>query len=343
MEINGAWVGWGLGDWSHNPDGTDRDNTVRRAKDFMRRMYRSYAGGLADSNKFDQQMQDTVLEMQRRLVLDQKLTPGKYLPGVLDLPTQYAMGFKKPPPPKRPVCVSVEGHLSNMFFGPVADTFTRLEAEGLCRHQPTGYENGAIPFNNQDGVNALDENIRLRVPGDVDLVIGGFSQGMIVVHDYLEQHGIPPRLKGVLMYGNPNRKLGSVAPWARQWVRNPDTHGLDPYKRFGPDGVDLDAAGVPYADVWREGDIFAQNGEDQASQMKAAIYEIVARGNFTRGADSIIAEVAHTFGQPFSSAWAIFQAIAGGIGFIAKHPNPHYDPFDITGGVDWVRGLLKPR
>lgn len=338
MQINGAWAGWGLGDFSHNPDGSDRDSTVRKIKAYMRRMYASYAGHLADTNVFDQEMQAAVLEMQRRLVLDGKLTPGKYLPGVLDLPTQYAMGFKKPPPPNV-VGVSVEGHLSNMFLGPVADTFARLEGEKLMRHQPTGYNNGSIPFDNQDGVNALDENIRLRVPADADLYIGGFSQGMIVVHDYLEQHGIPRNLKGILMYGNPCRQHGSVAPWARPWVKNPNTTGLDPYKRFGVT-VDLDKAGIPYADVWREGDIFAQRGTGQANDMKSAIYEIVARGNFTRGPQSIIAEVAHTFSQPFSSAWAIFEAISGGIGFLAKGTNPHYAPFDITGGVDWVRGLL---
>src|ERR1700742_4859611 len=187
MILNGTWVGWGLGDNSHS------DMTVKNAKAFMRKMYASYAGGLADTNLFDQQMQDTVKIMQGRLAASGKLTPGKFILGVLDLPTEYAMGFKKKPVPWG---ISVEGHQSNMWFGPVADTFTQLQGEGLMYHQPTGYDNGAIPFDNQDGVNALHDNI-VRA-GNNDIIAGGFSQGMIVWFDYLRQYGIPKNLKACL-------------------------------------------------------------------------------------------------------------------------------------------------
>lgn len=333
MIINGQWIGWGLGDHS------TQDFTVQRAKEYMRRMYRSYCSDLDDTNIFDQSMQDHVMEMQRRLVADGHLTPGKYYPGVLDWPTELAMGFKKPPPPVLPVCVSVEGHMSNMFFGPVADTFTLLEKEGRCRHQPTGYQNGSVPFNNQDGVNALDENIRLRTDPNRPIIIGGYSQGMIVVHDYLEQHGIPPNLKGVLMYGNPCRQTNSVAPWcdSATIAAAVGTHGLDPIKRFG---VTVNLGNIPFVDVFRKGDIFAQNGDDTEGQCKAAVYEAVARGKLFGNPMTLASQIAHAMGQPIAYVLPIVMATMSGMGFLATNPNPHYAPYDLTGGINWTRGLL---
>ena len=93
MQINGIWVGWGLGDESL------KDVTVREAKRYMRVMYASYCSGLEDTNLFDQQMYDAVVEMQKRLVASGKLQWDHFMLGVLDLPTEYAMGFKKKPLP----------------------------------------------------------------------------------------------------------------------------------------------------------------------------------------------------------------------------------------------------
>ena len=331
MILNGVWVGWGLGDNSKT------DMTVKNAKAYMRKMYASYAGGLADTNLFDQAMQDAVKTMQGRLAASGKLVPGGFILGVLDLPTEYAMGFKKK---ALPWYVSVEGHSSNMFIGPVADTGTQLQGEGRVYHQPTGYDNGAIPFDNNDGVNALAANVA-NCPVDVDLYIGGYSQGMIVVFDYLNKYGIPVNLKGVLMYGNPCRKLNKCAQWALAWITKTDTHGLDPLKRFGlPGCVDLDAAGIPNEDVYREGDIFAENGDDKTSEIKAAVYQAIARGDIFSNPYSIAAEIADLFSVPVEEVIGIVMAIVSGIEFLATSTNPHYAPYDITGGVNWLRNLL---
>src|ERR1700747_1815203 len=126
MILNGVWVGWGLG------DNSQKDMTVKNAKAFIRRMYASSCSDLADTNLFDQAMQDHVKNMQSRLVASGRLSLGGFILGVLDLPTEYAMGFKKKPVPWY---VSVEGHQSNMFAGPVADTGNQLQGEGHCYHQ----------------------------------------------------------------------------------------------------------------------------------------------------------------------------------------------------------------
>ena len=89
MRINGVWVGWGLGDNSTS------DFTVRDAKAFMRHKFASYAGNLADTNLFDQNMYNAVFEMQRRYNAAGQLHAPT---GILDLDTEYTMGFKSPPP-----------------------------------------------------------------------------------------------------------------------------------------------------------------------------------------------------------------------------------------------------
>jgi hypothetical protein len=347
MEVNGSWVGWGLGDDSKV------DFTVQKAKAYMRAMYRSYAGDLADTNLFDQQMQDAVTEMQNRLAASGALVWGQFILGVLDLPTEYAMGFKSKP---LPIMFTVEGHSSNMFSGPVADTGTQMEAEGRAHHQPIGYNNGTIPFDNASGVNELARLVGSSVmdngipfADDTGWVLGGYSQGMIVLFDFCNQFlqdGQPlahrrSTLKGILAYGNPCRKLNSVASWAVPWITKQGTHGLDPYKRFGLSGCfDADALNIPMVDVYREGDIFAENTDDQDGAIKSAVYEAVARSDWTSNPYSIIANVAALFSTPFQEVWGIAQAIFSGIGFLADNPNPHYAPYDTSGGIAWTRGLL---
>ena len=350
MQINGQWVGWGLG------DNSSIDDTVRRAKAYMRAMFRSYAGNLADTNEFDLQMQDAVLEMQHRLVLGGQLKED-YLPGILDLPTQYAMGFKKRPDPEKPMIFCVEGHSSDMMFGPVSDTARIMEEERRAHRQPIGYRNGTIPFDNKSGVVEVARLVGSEVMDngvpfdeDCDWYLEGFSQGMIVVYDFCNNYlrdGQPlawrrKRLKGILAYGNPNRKLGSVAPWARPWVKNPNTHGLDPIHRFGFNGgFDPEEYGIPMEDVWREGDIFTQNGDDLVSQLKAAVYQAVARGDFLSNPTSLAAQLARAYSLSFQFVIGVVLACWNGITFVGTgQGNPHYSPFDLRGGIDWMRGLL---
>jgi len=336
MQVNGNWVGWGLGDSSLG------DFTVRDFKRFAKRMYASYCSDLDDTNVFDQSMQDHVKEIQTRLVASGELQWDEFLYGVLDLPTEYATGFKKKPVP---VGISVEGHSSNMFFGPVADSFTQLEGEQILQHQPTGYDNGAIPFDNADGVRALRENV-LRYPGRKK-ILGGFSQGMIVLYDYLAQYGVPDDTIGFIFYGNPCRGLGSVAPFCLQngYVKNSNTRGLDPLRRFNLKGCfDIDATGIPYIDIWRQGDIFADEKDNSLeTQMAEAVYQAVARGDFMSNPYSIAANIVQMFENAFSFQYvfAIVMEMINGVVFLAKQPNPHYSPFDIEPGKAWLREVIK--
>jgi hypothetical protein len=285
-----------------------------------------------------------VNEMQRRLGLPQT--------GVFDDATAKAAGFTLPPPNLLPIMFTVEGHTSNMFSGPAADTATALESEGICHHQPIGYDDGAVPFDNDSGINELARLVGatqmdngVPFPQGTPWSLGVFSQGAIVGSYFYFRYLQPgqqlawraPDLKGVLAYANPCRQTDSIASWARTWVRATGTHGLDPDQRFGLPG--FPAKPDNWVDVYREGDIFAENSDDQASAVKAAVYEAVMN-NWTGGPFSVAGQIAATIHAPFDEVIAVIEAIISGLTFLASNPSPHYAPFELDGGKDWMRGRL---
>ena len=336
---SGAWVGWGLG---------DVDPKVADIQAFLARKFRATAGSLVATGTYDQATADVVAKLQRNLGT---LTPT----GIFNYATQLALGYIKATPTNSPLFFTVEGHMSDMRAGPVADTADELEKEGKVRWQPTGYDSNALPFDNKSGVDQLVQFYsydRLPdgrpFPRGTKSIIGGFSQGMIVVYDFVSNYLMPgqsldwrtPDILGVLAYGNPCRQTGSIAPWSVAQAGDRSSGGLDPKRRFGlPNNPD--APPVPWQDVWRHGDIFTDNSPDKTGQMKAAVYEAVARSDFFGSQFSLAAEIANLFKAPVADVLAIFKAIISGIGFAANQANnPHYSPFDISGGLNWTRSLL---
>ena len=337
MKIDGVWQGWGLG---------DTDPKVADIQKFLAGKYASYAGHLVPTGTYDQATADVVAELQRRY--------GLPVTGIFNFASQTKSGFYKPAPAKRtlPLFFSVEGHLSDLFHGPVADTATILEREGRCIHRPTGYNNGAIPFDNASGENELARRIGQTVqddgvqfPAGTPFLIGGFSQGMIVVTDFIVNHLQPGqdlawRAKdclGVLAYGNPCRSKGSVAPWSRGQAGPAANAGMDPITRL--DRLDITTP-FPIMDVYRKGDIFADNEPDTAGEIKSAVYLAVARGDLFSDPFSVSAQIANAFKVPVDYVMGAFWAIVSGVGFLAAQPSPHYSPFNLDGGINWVRDRL---
>jgi len=316
------------------PGDTGEDAT--RWQLWFKRMYAAYAPPV--TGVFDTDSVDATKEMQRRLGLNQT--------GHFNIQTAKRSGYIP-----TPVFVTVEGHVSNMFAGPVADTATQLEGEGLCHHQPIGYNNGAIPFDNRSGVDELNRifsltdldgawGAKIPFPVGTPIVLGGFSQGMIVVHDFLEQYDGPRKNDFLcyLFYGNPCR--------AQNAGRSDGTFGLDPLKRFGmPGGVPQPATAL---EVWRPGDIFAQNTDDEKGRLKAAIYQAVARGDFFSNPYSLVSQLLAQLGDLAMGNYfellqfgiGVVQAIISGVSFLADNPNPHYSPYAIEPGKAFVRNYL---
>lgn len=334
----GKWVGWGIG---------DVDPKVAEIQKFLAAKFASYAGHLVPTGTYDQATADVVAEMQRRY--------GLPATGIFDYASQVKSGFYKPAPKLLPLVFTVEGHLSDMWHGPVADTATILENEGRCIHRPTGYNNGAIPFDNLSGENELARRIGQTVqddgvqfPAGTPWMLFDFSQGSIIATDFELNHLQPgqdlawrtPDYLGRLSYGNPTRSAGSVAPWSRGQAGPAVNTGLEPLVRFDRLGITMDR---PHMDVYRKGDIFADNEPTTEGQIKAAIYQAVARGDLFSDPFSICAQIAAAFTVPIDYVTGAFWAIVSGISFLAAHPNPHYDPFNIDGGLNWARDRLAAK
>lgn len=330
MRVGGVWVGWGLGD---NSTG---DFTVRNAKAFMRKKFPSYAGGLADTNAFDQQMLDAVWEMQRRYFESGRLHAPT---GILDLDTQVVMGFKKAAPPVRPVLFTVEGHMSDMFQGPCAETARILESEGVCRWQPVGYNNTALPFDNASGQNELRRLLSdtVLLPPGTPWGMAIFSQGGIVGSKFFLEDVRPESgalhwrfkdFRGCLAHGNPYRENSVIADWVPDPPR-PNTQGIS--------DVRMTNTPANWKEVARHGDLYAENTVDDAGEDKTAVYKIV-QNQWWGGPDSIFMQVFEIVQRPAQEVIAMIQAITSGVMFLANM-TPH-GGYDLGPGIEFMRSRL---
>lgn len=352
---DGKWIGYGVGDSDDLtlPRSAENWHAVTLINQKLHdRFDWARAMGVTPGPVYTEVTGRAMVEFCNRVGIAPILDVNGY--GVANLAMRKRLTSYPAPQPILPVMVTVEGHRSNMYAGPAADTATQLEAEGVCVHQPTGYKNSKVPFDNLDGVRALAENVGSTVlpsgkpfPAGTPWSMGLFSQGGIIGFDFYVdylQEGQPlhwrlPDLVGVLAYGPPCRQTDSIAPWARSWIKTAGTHGLDPYRRFGLPGFPVKPD--YWMDVYREGDIFAQNDDDLASRIKAAVYQAVARGDVFSNPYSLAVEIANMFRVPVSEVIGIVMAIVSGVGFLATGDNnPHYSPYDISGGKAWMRQQL---
>lgn len=351
----GTWIGYGVGD-TDPPNAVSTDPNYQAVTLLTTKLHDKYAWarsrGVVVSSTYDVAVAGTIEEFCTRTGLPVVRDPDGY--AVATLAVRKRLGSYPPPAPILPLFFTVEGHMSDMWRGPVADTASLLEKEGRCHHMPTGYNNGALPFDNASGVSELARRVGQTVqdngvafPAGTKWVLGQFSQGDIVGFDFYVSYLLPgqtlawrtPDLLGVLAYGPPTRPTGSVAPWAAGWGVNPGTHGLDPTRRWGINGFPAKPANVMH--VVRGGDIFGENDDSMAGQVAQAVYLAVARGDFTGDPHAVVPLIAKELSAPLDLVLGIFLEIVNGIKFLATDPNPHYSPYDIDGGVDWCRGLLQ--
>jgi hypothetical protein len=323
-DANGKWVGWGLG---------DVDPKVAQIQTFLAKKFHSYAGALVATGVYDAATAAAVATMQTKYGLPST--------GIFDYASQLKSGFIKPAPAPRTPFFTVEGHMSDMWAGPAAGTAEVLEAEGRVVHLPTGYNNGALPFDNKSGEVELTNRVNTFAPPGTKFLIAGFSQGSMVVTDYLINELIgSDREKdclGVLLYGNPSRSKGSVAPWSRAQAGPAENAGMEPKSRLDLLGL---KPSFQVMDVYRKGDMFSDNEPTEQGALKSACYEAIARSNFF-SQFSIAAEIAQAFMKPVDFVIGVFQAIFSALGFLANQgSNPHYSPFNLDGGINWTRTLL---
>ncbi|EUA18502.1 gp47 domain protein [Mycobacterium xenopi 3993] len=188
VDSNGRWIGFGVGD-------VDDPNLPRSAPNWhaiellTSKLHDKYAWararGIVAQPRYDEQVAGAVEEFCNRAGL--AVIRDRQGFAVATLAVRTRLGSFPPPAPTLPIMFTVEGHMSNMFAGPVADTATQLESEGVCHHQPIGYNNAALPFDNDSGIKELARLVGATVidngvpfPASTPWALGVFSQGAII-------------------------------------------------------------------------------------------------------------------------------------------------------------------
>lgn len=313
----------------------DNDSSVSAAKKVLRKY--SYGIGLGDSRSYTDEFRVALIRFQQNVnaLIDagKRATPRVNTHGVLDWATKVQLGLieravsTSPPQRAKPVLFTVEGHMSSMWVGPAAELGRVLEAEGLVRWQPTGYNNTKLPFDNDSGVNEL-----ARLLGDEVLLPRGtrwgtaiFSQGAIVGSQLMMRHVFPAygklhwRLKdwaGTVSFGSPYRERDVVA----EWVADPP--------RAGTQGIsDERMAQTPsrWKEVARRGDLYTENEVSDAGEHKTAIYKAV-QNQWSGGPDSLLMQLIEIGQRPTVETIAVVQAIVSGVMFLGNmSPHGGYD------------------
>lgn len=338
MNVDGVYIGLGVGDSSEE---------IRKIRAFMRKKF-SYAALLEDTPLYDSALAVVVAEMQNRYATSGSLKPGKFISGVINLETKYAMSYLTRTPGTVPVFFTVEGHLSDMFAGPCAFTAQQLQSEGICRWQPVGYDNVSLPFNDSSGINELDRlfSDTNAFPLTTPWLASCFSQGALVFCQFFldqvqnpagKHHNRFATWRGTLAHGNPMREKDVNAPWVPDGPKR-GTQGI--YDRHmtgtGPGG----ALEPRWREVNRTGDLYAENPDNNAGKDRTAVCLAVVDGQLF-GAGSLAERLWALATDLGDEVWALAQAIIGGVRFLINMA-PH-GAYDLGPGIDWMRGQLTER
>jgi hypothetical protein len=358
-EPDGPYVGLGEGD--HSPE-------VPKVKAKLKAKFKPARDTLDDSDLFTRALTAEVIRVQD-IYRNEGLArhPGalQYLRGVVNREFKYDIGLLARPAANLPINFTLEGHLSNMFFGPCAQTASALEAEGAAHWKPVWYKNDDIPFKNNLGVEAMyaqlsshwiegppvDPNqpdgpkIMWWFGPEVPWGLISFSQGAMIACEFMWKYVLPPNaplhyrlntFRRGLAFGNPRRAKDAVCSWA-QSPPSPGTHGImDRLFDAHKEGI-----GDRWAEHPNDEDMFAEVGDDEMSLNQTAIAQIICEGNFTGGPAAIWRRVLKVFGNPFGGLFNIVKSIYDAVMFLAANPNPHYSTFATSGDVDWMRGVAS--
>jgi hypothetical protein len=331
MELAGKYVGIGLGDASEE---------VGKIRDFLRRKFPSYAGGLPDTRTrdgvplFDAPMMQVVLRMQTAYRDQGKLNPV-LVNGVVGLSTKVVMGYLPAGQYEiRPMLFTVCGTGVPWWVGPDADTARALESR--YKWQPIGYPAQAFPMGpsiragKAELLNQFEINkAQVQAYG---FAMASYSQGAVIaseVWEYMKSnnHWAVPHFQKAVTWGNPSRERGKVyddfAPGQR--VAGPNTSGV----AYVTDRMhDTPATWRDYAHA---GDLYAAvEGDGPDAQDKTAIWRIVRGENFFVGPDTLLQQFLEIAQQPIPNAIGAFKAMmdAGMFfgGGLTQHTSYRIDP-----------------
>jgi hypothetical protein len=321
--------------WAPPSKPGDRDPAIAAAKAKLAAY--SYGKGLDRSDTYTVEFAVALIEYQTRRnlqILKGQVTgmPGMNTQGILDWATKKNLGVLPeqlvPQPVTKPVVFTIAGHLGGLFDGPAYFTARDLEVKGRVRVQPIGYDNVAKPFNIVSGIAELERQVNMLPPGTPYAVLA-HSEGSIVFCDWWERNPHRPGFVGGINFGNPRRPRGVAAPWITD-PPPPDTEGLDP--------VCLRAPIPGVAEASRDGDMYATKRPGRAADYMSAVYQAVARGQFT-GRHSLAEQIgvlASRFGAV--EVLAVYQAIASGVKGVINLRE--HNEFDLRPCIEYTARIL---
>lgn len=308
--------------WAPPSQPGDRHPRIPGAKRFLARY--SYGKGLGDTDEYTIEFGIALRTWAPRFNAEiDKGRAGPRVPtdGSFNWAVQRQMGLDTPPAaPLLPLVLTGMGHLGNMTAGPDYHAARGLELAGKVQIQMVGgFNNSSLPFKlgeQRAEIHRLLHEPQLRI-AERPWAISAHSRGALAFCQYWEQRDptdpIWRTFKGGLLFGNPKRPAGTVAPWV---VDKPDrdTEGL------APDCLTEPIPGV--AEVSRKDDLYADKKIGaKASELKVSIYQLIAYGKLF-GRDSITEELLSLATQFGQVVWSLFAALSDGIQFVFNM-DPH--------------------
>lgn len=346
MRIQGVYVGLGRNDIVGDPEFGREDESDEIAKiiDYVRRMYTPARNTVPPGSRFTAALQAEIKREQQIFVDQGKLKTGEFIPGVINLAWKYASGYLKREV-ILPLYFSCEGHMSDMWFGPVSWIGEILQSEGRAIRRPTWYVNNTIPFSTRKsglpelarrlGQTTQDDGITF--PEGTPWGLGGFSEGGFLISLFYKEYLAPGKplhwrlkdLRGVICAGSPYREKGVVAEWI------PDPPAPD---RQGISDVRLQNTPWWWKEVAREGDLYTDNqSEGDRALFKTSIYKIVAEGQFRGGQAGFLARVIDLL-NPSDDLIPLALSIFDGMRFLVDM-RPH-GLYNMVPALDFMRARL---
>lgn len=270
---------------------------------------------------------DTDPEFDWATKVQMNLIPRSNVPAPANIPDKSHL----------PLCITVEGHMSDMWIGPAVGTGQQLEREGLVQLQPTGYNNTVIPFDNESGVQEIVRFFRdpVLMPKGRKWLLFGFSQGEIVTAEFLLRYVFPAGAEFndrmadwvcSLEFGAPYREKDQCAPW----IMDPPkagTQGISGKRLYGGNWNDR----LQY--VVRHGDLYTENEDGHVGEIKTTIYDLV-QGD----PKGILFELLAVGINPTAEIMGIVQAILSG-GMFLFNMGPH-GLYNLDPVIGWARTKL---
>ena len=322
----------------------DHNETVRQWRIIMSKRFAGYArvcGELpTDTDQFGPRAASWQKEYERRI--------GEPQDGVVSDDNLRALGI---PVPRntRPVFFTVHGTGVADPLAPGLPADTARAVLDLCDWQPIGnYPAAAFPM--WPSITKGQAELQYQAGGgddgrwkDRDIWLAGYSQGAIVVgqflkHDVMDPNGayhyLLPRIKKVVFWGNPMRQKGIVAfdQWIHE-VADADSHGILDDRLEG-----LENAPFQVRDYGQRKDIYACNHDTDTDEYKRSICKIIMRAtDFWNGPDSIVHQLIELGQRPLQEGIAMAQAIwqAGGFFTALGINSPH--AYNMYPAIDFLR------